>query len=196
MESSLKLALTALILAGGKSSRMGQDKALIAIEGKPMLYRICQIARQCSSQVYVVTPWPDKYQQIIPEGCNFIIEKSSDGPLVALSQALREVRTDWVLVLACDLPNLAVGILNKWAANLINASQEIIAFLPRDERGWHPLCGFYNSSCLLQLQNYLKAGGRSFQGWLAEHPVQELPLEDGKILFNCNTPEDLARLRK
>ena len=196
MESSPTLLLTALILAGGKSSRMGQDKALIPMGEEPMLHCICQIARQCSAQVYVVTSWPDKYREIVPGGCNFITEKSPDGPLVAFSQALREVRTDWVLLLACDLPNLTAAILHEWAMELTNLPQGIIALLPKDKKGWHPLCGFYRSSCLPQLQDYVQGGGRSFQHWLAQHPVQESPIEDREILFNCNTPEDLAKLRK
>ncbi|MGB3692576.1 MAG: molybdenum cofactor guanylyltransferase [Spirulinaceae cyanobacterium] len=196
MEFPSAPSLTALILAGGKSSRLGQDKALLPVNTEPMLHRTCQIAKGCSEQVYVVTSCPEKYQEIVPEGCDFIKEKSPDGPLVALSQALPQVKTDWVLVLACDLPKLEPGILNQGVISLTSISPETIALLPRDKQGWQPLCGFYRSSCLPQLQAYLEAGGRSFQGWLDQHPVQELPLKDKEILFNCNTPEDLAELRK
>ncbi len=196
MESPLVPSLTALILAGGKSSRLGQDKALLLVDNEPMLHCICQVAKGCSHQVYVVTSRPEKYQEIVPEDCDFIQEKSPDGPLVAFGQALPQVKTDWVLVLACDLPKLTATILNKWATNLTSISSEIIAFLPRYNKGWQPLSGFYRSSCLPGLQAYLQAGGRSFQGWLEQHPVQEIPVEDSEVLFNCNTPEDLANLRK
>jgi molybdopterin-guanine dinucleotide biosynthesis protein A len=66
--------LTAIVLAGGKSSRMGQDKALIPIQGVPLLQRVCRIAETCADRVYVVTPWPERYQHLILPRCQFIQE--------------------------------------------------------------------------------------------------------------------------
>jgi len=60
------------------------------------------------------------------------------------------------------------------------------ALLTHHAKGWDPLCGFYRRSCLSALTDYIK--GRSFQHWLAQHPVQLLPLPDAQMLFNCNTP--------
>jgi len=91
--------LTAIILAGGKSSRMGEDKALISIQGLPLLQRIYKIAQSCAATVYVVTPWEERYQNILPPNCKFIKETLlSAGPLVGFAQGLAQVQTDWV----CD----------------------------------------------------------------------------------------------
>lgn len=207
------LPLTVIVLAGGLSSRMGQDKALIQVQGIPLLRRTCQLALQCASEVVVVTPWPERYCDLLPSGCKLVQETSlltkdggepiPHGPLVGFAQGLAQVQTDWVLLLACDLPRLRVEVLQNWVKAIAKAetvqdhqwsdenSSAAIAFLPRQAKGWEPLCGFYRCRCLPALTDFVEQGGRSFQAWLAQHPVQELGLPDKQMLFNCNTPHDL-----
>ncbi|MEH2027185.1 molybdenum cofactor guanylyltransferase [Nostoc sp.] len=190
--------LTAIVLAGGKSSRMGQDKALIPIEGVPLLQRVCGIAKGCVDVVYIVTPWPERYQDFLLPGCELIREvplsgeSLAHGPLVGFAQALAEVKTDWVLLLACDLPRLRVEVLQDWASRLDSVADNAIAALAEHPKGWEPLCGFYRCRCLPQLLEFINQGGRSFQQWLRQYPVEVLPLAEPEMLFNCNTPEDLA----
>jgi molybdopterin-guanine dinucleotide biosynthesis protein A len=187
--------LTAIILAGGKSSRMGEDKALILIEGVPLLRLIYNIAEDCAATVYVVTPWEERYKDILPPNCQFIKEAPlSAGPLVGFAQGLAQVQTNWVLLLACDLPNLRVEVLLEWANQLDDVSTEAIAALAHHIKGWEPLCGFYRRSCLADLNQYINQGGRSFQSWLNQHSVQLLPVTEPGMLFNCNTPDDLTNL--
>ncbi len=185
--------LTAIVLAGGKSSRMGRDKALIPIQGIPLLQRVCGIAAQCADIVYIITPWPERYQHLLLPNCHFIQEQPlSHGPLVGFYQGLAQVQTDWVLLLACDLPRLRVEVLQTWIAELDTVTDEAIAVLADHPLGWEPLCGFYRRRCLPQLLEFINQGGRSFQQWLRQHPVQVLPLPEPQMLFNCNTPEDLT----
>ncbi|MCG6137426.1 MAG: molybdenum cofactor guanylyltransferase [Nostoc sp. LLA-1] len=201
--------LSAIILAGGKSSRMGQDKALMAVEGVPLLQRICSVAADCANTIYVVTPWPERYQHLVLPRCQFIKEVAllladkkaqsqknqspqTHGPLVGFAQGLVQVQTDWVLLLACDLPRLQAGVLQSWAAELDHVEDEPIAALVHHTQGWEPLCGFYRRRCLPLLLEFINQGGRSFQKWLYQHPVKVLPLPASEMLFNCNTPEDWA----
>lgn len=192
--------LSAIVLAGGQSSRMGRDKALIPLEGVPLLRRVCEVALNCTNEVYVVTPWPDRYQDILPDACRLIQEVSlpgetkSHGPLVGFAQGVAQIQTDWVLLLACDLPQLQVTVLQDWATHLEKTARDTIALLPRHPKGWEPLCGFYRRQCLPMLTQFINEGGRSFQHWLAQHPVQELPISNTQSLFNCNTPADLERI--
>ncbi len=196
------ISLSAIILAGGQSSRMGQDKALIAIQGVPLLQQVCEVALQCTTKVYVITPWLERYQDILPDAC-FVIREVSNlseiqrhGPLVGFAQGLAQIETEWVLLLACDLPRLQVEVLQLWAAELENVPKDAIAFLSKQPKGWEPLCGFYRRQCLPKLTEYIDAGGRSFQHWLSQHTVQELQVADTQIFFNCNTPADLEVLRE
>ena len=98
-------SLSAIVLAGGQSSRMGRDKALIEISGVPLLRRVCEAALGCTDQVYVVTAWGDRYLAIVPPSCHLIADLQQ-GPLVGFAQGLIPIQTDWVLLLACDLPRL------------------------------------------------------------------------------------------
>lgn len=194
------IQFSAVILAGGKSSRMGRDKALIEIQGRSLLEKICLLARQCTDEVYIITPWVEKYQKIIPENCHIIQEiispeaSNPHGPLIGFAQALTHLDTDWVLLLACDLPHLTASEIQKWSRDLETTPPDAIALLPKSPQGWEPLCGFYRRSCSPSLNQYINRGGRSFQKWLENSIVKELTVSDRRLLFNCNTPADLEKL--
>lgn len=191
------LFLTAVILAGGKSSRMGQDKALIPWDGIPLLQRVCQVASQCCQQVYILTPWPERYQEILSaENYQFLVESNpGQGPLVALAQALAEVPSEWVLLLACDMPLLQVEIIRDWVNQLNNIPGSILAAVPQQETIWQPTCGFYRRTALPELQKFIQQGGRSFQTWLEQIPVEPILVDEqlSNMLFNCNTPMHLKK---
>jgi len=192
--------LSAIILAGGQSSRMGRDKALISLQGIPLLQRIYHLASSCTDVIYIVTPWPERYQHLSLTGCKFVRETPTlplphtHGPLVGFAQGLKQVETDWVLLLACDLPKLRLDVFQDWVQKLPTVESGAIAYLARHSQGWEPLCGFYRRCCLPELMDFINSGGRSFQDWLKHHPVAAFPLSEPDTLFNCNTPEDLQKL--
>ena len=192
--------ITAIVLAGGESSRMGRDKALLDIGNSTLLTQVCLVASKCAAQTYVVTPWIEKYQNVLPKRCQLIREQlvlgsGSNTPLIGFAQGMQLVRTEWVLLLACDLPHISSSQVKQWSLSLATVLPTKIALLPRNAKGWEPLCGFYRRSCTDPLENYIRQGGRSFQSWLAQHPVAELPISDRTCLFNCNTPEDWKLLK-
>ncbi len=190
---------------------MGQDKALIGVEGIPLLQRTCAIAVQCASQVWVVTAARRDYSKIVPDRCGLIEEtllpgdSKPQGPLVGFAQGLAQsqayLKTEWVLLLACDLPKLNPVILQRWTLQLSQVS-DAIALLPKGKKGWEPLCGFYRTDCLPSLTQFIHRGGRSLQAWLAQVSVQAIRFSDDldekhqeqAMLFNCNTPEDLLQI--
>lgn len=193
--------LSAIVLAGGQSSRMGTDKALVEIEGQPMLARVCEVAFACTPWVYVVSGWNDRYQLILDERVKFVQEVLlvkdvyPHGPLVGFAQGLQQVKTDWVLLLACDLPRLKSEELLRWMQVLPQLSPDTIAALVRNRKGWwEPMCGFYRRDCLSSVDAFIQSGGRSFQRWLDSQTVYELSVHDSGMLFNCNTPADVERI--
>lgn len=211
-------ALSAVVLAGGRSSRMGQDKAMLTVDGVPLLRRVCLAARHCTDQIYVVTPWPERYRELLQDmPVGFLAEAAPDparppqGPLLGFAAALAQLLAqegwvqqnvtqaqpvpDWLLLLACDLPNLDPGALQNWAAGLAEVPNPTLALLPQNPAGWwEPLCGFYRAAAYAELATYVAQGGTSFQGWLNQIAVQPLPY-DPTLLFNCNRPEDLRQIQ-
>jgi molybdopterin-guanine dinucleotide biosynthesis protein A len=185
----------AIVLAGGLSQRMGQDKALLMVESKPLIARTCQVAAEVCDSVAVVTPWVERYQPVLPGQVQLIQEPlfkadRSAGPLSGFMHGLQQQSADWILLLACDLPNLEGQILRHWAENLDRLPKAILAYVPRSSKGWEPLCGFYRQECINSLKEFLASEKRSFQHWLDTIPVQPIETYTDRILFNCNTPED------
>ena len=191
----LETALSVLILAGGQSTRMGTDKALVCWQGIPLLRRVCTVAQDCCASVAVLTPWPQRYVEIVPEPIQLWQEtEPGQGPLVGLNQGLSRITTPWVLLLACDLPCLVPEVLRGWMAQLDAAEPAQLASVPYGAGRWEPLCGFYRRSAQGALKQYIDQGGRSFQGWLAQVPVQAIAVDAAitPMFWNCNTPEDLT----
>ncbi len=191
--------IVALVLAGGKSSRMGEDKALLHFAGKPLLTRVCEVAETVKLPVYILTSWPEKYQEILPEGSQFLLEKNpGNGPLVALAEGLQMISADWVLLLGCDLPLLNSEIIHHWMMQLREVPNHILAMVPYYQCSWEPLCGFYRTQALISLQGFIGQGARSFQLWLSQIDVIKLSLgeEEAAMLFNCNTPEDFKQIKE
>jgi molybdenum cofactor guanylyltransferase len=183
--------MTTVVLAGGQSRRMGQDKALLEVEGVSLIQRVCAAGK--GDRTLVVTSWGDRYQVLLPD-CEMVHDEKNEGPLLAFYQALGQVETPWVLLLACDLPFLERGMVEQWRSALKDLPSSAMAYLPRGIKGWEPLCGFYRLGCLSHLKGFLdQAEGRSFQAWLGTIWVAELPLCNTKVLFNCNTPTDLEQ---
>jgi molybdenum cofactor guanylyltransferase len=186
----------ALILAGGKSSRMGRDKALILWEDIPILDRVCQAAATCCQEIYIFTPWPERYKSVLSNKYNFLKERNpGNGPLVAFAEGLTQITShvDWVLLLACDLPKLDREVLQTWATQLDIIPTETMAIVPYQNESWEPLCGFYRLRVRPSLEKFIQEGGRSFQSWLSQISVRAIPVgeKEARMLWNCNTPEDL-----
>ncbi len=181
---------------------MGRDKATIEIDGIPLLRRIYDVVAGCDDggirsieSIHIVTPWMERYRSILPIDCNFIAESDPHrGPLWGFAQGLSQIEADWVLLLACDLPNLSTSFIQNSVELLRNISPQSIAYLAKCDRGWEALCGFYRGNCLDSLREYINGGGQSFQGWLKTNTVTELAIDNPQILLNCNTPADLTEI--
>ncbi|KPQ35289.1 MAG: molybdopterin-guanine dinucleotide biosynthesis protein MobA [Phormidesmis priestleyi Ana] len=118
-----------MILAGGHSRRMGQDKALLKLpDGQQLLSRTAQIAQQLTADVVVVTPWPDRYRTMLPPSIRWVTESPMPpqspslqkprylGPVSGFAQGWAQIESEWCLLLACDLPYLQSEPLQQWWA--------------------------------------------------------------------------------
>lgn len=198
LNETMKTKIAALILAGGKSSRMGRDKALIPWQGIPMLARVSDVAENCCDRVYIFTPRIFQYQTILKKDYFFLKEYNpGKGPLIAFAEALSQINCqenfEWVLLLACDLPKLRSKIVQNWSKKLNPIPDNIMALVPQNNSKYEPLCAFYRPQVLPELEHFINRGGNSFQIWLSSISVRSISIssEDSLMLFNCNTPFDL-----
>jgi molybdenum cofactor guanylyltransferase len=193
----------AMILAGGQSRRMGEDKARLKISGTPLLRRVYDTAASGAACVYVIVT-TDDYSDLLPPAAHLIPDRQSQGPLIGFAQGLAAMapdsRSDWLLLLACDLPLLTAATVQQWTADLATLPPETGAYLPRgdlsnDGKSWDPLCGFYRPAAIkASLEQAVAQRERSFQRWLAGVAVAELMVADRRVLANCNTPADRAAI--
>jgi molybdenum cofactor guanylyltransferase len=191
--------LAAVILAGGQSRRMGRDKALLpvyplssesvkAIDVTTLLQQTCAVAKSCTDQVFVLSS--TSYD--LPLGCQWVSEDPPhQGPLKAFSGCLEQIKSEWILLLACDLPYLDAQALQRWIGELEQVPASSIAYLAPHTKGWECLCGFYRQQCHQSLRNFVMAGGDSFQDWLRDQDVQTIPAVESSMFINWNSPEDL-----
>ncbi len=194
-----------IVLAGGLSTRMGRDKALLELDGVPLLTRICHLGLAVGNRVYVVAG--RDYGAVLPAGCDRIDDRVLEGPLYAFSEALDQlsdlIPSDWILLLSCDLPYLDQTTVMQWIGQLETVPEEAIAYLAKNPQGFFEvLCGFYRVRCREDLNQAVAGGERSFQRWLRSQPIAELEWADGsqptsghrRVFFNCNQPGDWERL--
>jgi len=179
---------------------MGTDKALLQLGDETLLQRTCRIAGEVCEAVAVVTPWGDRYRSLLPASVTLIPEpptqgEQAAGPLMGFLHALPQQRAEWILLLACDLPQLEQEVLERWRQDLPTLPETVLAYVPHAPQGWEPLCGFYRRDCLRSLEAYVAGGDRSFQKWLESFSVQAIPVSGEDVLFNCNTPADWATLQ-
>ncbi|PZV14532.1 MAG: molybdenum cofactor guanylyltransferase [Pseudanabaena sp.] len=199
------MKIIAIALSGGKSSRMGRDKALLEINGETLLSRTCRTALGVADSVYIVARSQEQYQEAIAQNLPhsyLVLDQQFDGALVGFWQGLQAIASpvDWLLLLACDLPSLQGDVLHGWASQLANLPEKAIAYLPRyvdenSQKQWEPLCGFYRWQCQDSLKEFVNNGGRSFQKWLSNQEVVEIENAPFVMLFNCNTPEDFRSIK-
>ena len=190
--------LDGIVLAGGKSRRLGVDKALLSLGGAPLLQTVVQRVSQVCPRVIVAVDRPGRYRRLrLP--VRFVADASAGlGPLAGLQSGLQACSTAHALVVACDLPFLNVDLL-RYMAGLPRSYQ---ALVPRSAGREHPLHAVYARSCLPEVDALLAAGGGSMQElldrldvrWLDERDLRRFD-PDGLSLLNLNEEPDLERAR-
>ncbi|MEE8587341.1 MAG: molybdenum cofactor guanylyltransferase [Acidobacteriota bacterium] len=196
------MVATVLILAGGKSSRMGVDKRFLEVEGRPLVLKSYQTARATGFPVRMLLSQLDEkehFAEILGPEAEFCIdEHPGDGPLAALAGALMGLETEYGLLLAVDYPFLSSRFLTKLATAVDESPK---AVLPLSEGIPQYTCGLYHRSLASSARQAVESGARSLKRWVAAlgDSVVVLPPQTWqkwagpRELVNWNRPADLAR---
>lgn len=188
-------SISAGILAGGRSSRMGRDKAFLPSpsDGATLIARQAALLRSLGIDDLLISGRVD-VDYGLPEARVVFDMVPDAGPLAGLAAVLNAARHPWVLVIAVDLPHLTSAYLQK----ILTASHGTQGVVPHGPNGYEPLVALYPKSLLVEIESALAAGRRSLQPLLqaavANGKLQAIPIEaDEQTLFtNWNTPTDVT----
>lgn len=189
--------MTAFVLAGGKSTRMGTDKAFLELEGNTLLDRALLTLRRLSPEVMIVGE-RTKFAQFGP-----VIEDvfHNRGPLGGIHAALTFSATDLNLVIAVDLPFLQSRFLNYLLDRA--RSTDALVVVPRALGRMQPLCAVYRKDFRFPAERSISRGENKIDTLF--HDVKTLILEEGEIVQrgfsaaifqNLNTPQEFEQAKK
>lgn len=184
--------LSIVILAGGQSRRMGFNKALIEVDGKPLIRILSDRMRDVTNRILISSNDPDTYSfldlPVVPD------RFAGYGPLAGLHSAMLYQKSSLYVLLACDLPNFPTSLVQR----MIDLSVGFDAAIPRTRDGMaHPLCAVYRRTCLPLIEKALKKGKRKFIEifFNKKISVKWISPDEGRYdkmdIININTPEDL-----
>ena len=180
-----------VLLTGGASRRMGEDKSRLVLDGEAVSRRIARDLQSACETVTVLGREPIS-------GCKFLADTEEyAGPLAALSRFLPSA--EFVFVASCDLPRFDARLIGLFCSR-IEASD---AVLPTNEGRVQPLCALYDAQSWVALRKTVEENRRSMMAWLdLLNCVKLNPAEvtavgiDDRAICGANTPEEWQRLIK
>lgn len=180
--------MTGVILAGGRSSRFGSNKALAPFGERTLVEQVALVMTSLFKDVVVVTNTPREFAFLnLP-----MIEDMEpyEGPLGAIRTVFEIRGAKRIFVSACDMPLLNATVIQE----ILKQSGEACAAIPVHNGRKEYLMAMYSAELLPEIQTYMNAGGRSLHGLLKNRSdVAWIPIEEGTCV-NINTREELERL--
>jgi molybdopterin-guanine dinucleotide biosynthesis protein A len=189
--------VAAFVLAGGKSTRMGSDKAFVRLDGRTLLACALDLARTVTGDVHIVGS-SEKFAAFAP-----VVEDifRDCGPLGGIHAALRASSAELNLILAVDVPFVQPALLQYLVARA--RSSDAIATVPRADGGWQPLCAVYRREFADAAEKALRAGRYKIGAVFDDVNVQAIEEEDlaragfaPGLFRNLNTQDDLEAARR
>ena len=184
--------VSAFVLAGGKSTRMGSDKAFVVLDGETLLHHALQAVRTVTHQVMIVG-LKSKFSSYAPVVEDMFPER---GPLGGIHAALMRTGTELNLVLAVDLPFIKPAFLT-YLCNRARESQAAVV-IPRAAGGWQPLCAVYRKEFGALAEKALAVERNKIDSLFEDvsvAPIEEREITDAgfrlDMFRNINTQEEL-----
>jgi molybdenum cofactor guanylyltransferase len=185
-----------IILAGGKSSRMGKNKALLKIDGKTVIERIANELQKIVSDIIIVSNHFEDYQFLnLPMTEDRLKEK---GPLAGIQAGLAESKNKKNLIVACDMPFISAEL----GAVLLQTLEQYDAAVPEVSGKLHPLFAAYRKETIEVMNRALEDEKLKIRHFLQMVNTKILTEEDfpfplnEKFLFNMNRPEEYEQALK
>lgn len=178
------------VLAGGRSTRMGQDKAMLPWKGSTLIQSVAREVRQAAGNVTLIGS-PERYGTL---GFPVITDRIQDcGPLGGLHAALSSKMADWNVLVACDMPAVTHQLLEELLAAAEAGDRD--ALVPITPEGLEPLCAVYHLRLLPAVESAIQSKLLKMHDFVATIPVRLWPAPDPSVFRNLNTPEQLSEAR-
>jgi len=180
------------ILAGGKSSRMGTNKALIKLNGRTLIERVVAKVDQSNAKPIIITNKPEDFMFLKLPSFPDVIKNV--GPLGGIYTALKHCNTTHCLIIACDLPFLTKELIRLLYDQ--GLSYDVLAIDAGN--GVEPLCAVYSKNCLPKIKKQIDAGNFRVTDFFSSVKTRVINIFHAKqilhpnMFFNINTPEDLT----
>jgi molybdopterin-guanine dinucleotide biosynthesis protein A len=194
--SSQREPLTGIILAGGKSSRIATNKALLKVKERPIIFDTYETFTGIFSEILIITNTPQAYESIQALKSKDII--TGKGPLGGVFTGLSISRTQYNFVVACDMPFLNPGLIRY----MLDKREGFDVVVPRSGDGCEPLHAVYSKACLGPIRKHLEDGDLQVQSFYDEVSVayiRQSEIEqfdpEGKAFMNINDRSDLQKVR-
>ncbi len=189
--------VTGVILCGGKSTRMGENKAFIQIEGVPIINRIHDLFRECFQEVIIVTNQKDLFSNFDSRIYSDLIPHK--GALGGLYTGIFFSSFDHSFCVACDMPFMKKSLLQY----LIDKIDDEDVIVPRTKDGLQPLHAIYSRNCLNPIRKSIDEGKSKIIDIYSQVRVKIVDEKDffsfdpGRESFiNVNTPQELLSIRR
>ena len=184
---------TAIILAGGRSSRMGADKSLLSVDGQPIIERICERLAGRFNRILISANEPEKLAFL---GLEIVADKiPGQGPLMGIASALEASSSELNFVVACDIPHIHIGLVEEMLAEADRSGADVVVPTTGSEE-YEPLFAVYRKSALEAINKVLASGGRRISDIFALCRVKYVRLTDAEWLRNLNTPAEYDEFSK
>ncbi|MDR6996606.1 molybdopterin-guanine dinucleotide biosynthesis protein A [Aeromonas salmonicida] len=182
--------VSAVILAGGRATRMGgEDKGWVALAGRPLIDHVLERLRPQVDEVLInANRSQDRYQAL----ATVISDDNPDylGPLAGMQAGLAAARHDWVLFVPCDGPALPHDLMSRFRAALTPDTELVVA---HDGDWLQPVVALLHKSLLPSLTHALAEGERKIDIWFARHRMAVVSFaEQPDAFINLNSPAELA----
>lgn len=194
MPELLQHDITGVILVGGKSRRMGRDKAFLEIAGKPLFEIILELFRGNFARVLLVG---NREERFAGYGLPVLPDIYPGSSLGGLYTGLYHAETDRVFVSSCDLPFPSAEVLRY----LCSLSDGFDAVVPSTRYGYEPFFALYSKTCLAPIREQLGSGEFCAFAYYPQIKIRYVPPEelasfdrDGRAFVNVNTPEEFAKI--
>jgi len=185
----MKYNIPLIIFAGGKSSRMGQDKALLPFgEHKTLSEFQYERLSKLFKKVYISAK-ENKFDFDV----NVIEDRHKESsPLVGIISVFETLKVDTIFILSVDAPFVNREVIDK----LIHSNNRFDAVIAKSKSGIQPLCGVYKRSVLSIAQEHLKEGNHRLQSLFKKVNTQFVPFKDDALFVNLNHPHEYEKAQK